>query len=141
MNTVKIFKNFIYGKLVNWDRGRQQHESWGSITKHYLKLALMFPGKFIRTSTLRHSEVLGYFLIVAVLYIILVFTDITVTAVFLIQNFSYSGSLPQIIVFLTIYPLAGVLSPLSGLLSVRLTLFLSSSCCCASPSSIEALLT
>ena len=121
MSTVKVFKNYHYGVLVDWQRGAQGHDNFSSIAKYYAKLCLMFPGVFVRTTTLRHSEVFhNYFIILAIFYIIFVFTDITFTTVMMIQGMNGIGTTyRQMIVFLTVYPLAGLLSPVFGIISVR----------------------
>jgi len=119
MQTVKVFKNYHYGVLVDWrEQGPQNHDSFKSIAKYYAKISLMFPGSFIRTTTLRHSEVFqNYFIVLAIFYIIFVFTDITFTIVLLIQGLN-SNTYNQIIVFFMVYPLVGLLSPVFGILSV-----------------------
>jgi hypothetical protein len=120
MQTVKVFKNYHYGVLVDWQQGHQGHDSFQNIAKYYAKVSLMYPGSFIRTTTLRHSEVFqNYFIVLAIFYIIFVFTDITFTTVMLIQGMNSIGTTyNQMIVFFTVYPLAGLLSPVFGILSV-----------------------
>lgn len=120
MQTIKVFKNYHYGVLVDWEQGAQGHDSFQSITKYYAKISLMLPGSFIRTTTLRHSEVFqNYFIVLAIFYIIFVFTDITFTIYLLIQGLNnIATTYNQIIVFFTVYPLVGLLSPVFGILSV-----------------------
>lgn len=127
MSTVKVFKDYHYGVLVEWQNGGQYHDSFSNIAKYYAKVCWMFPGLFIRSTTLRHSEVFqNYFIVLAIFYIILVFTDITFTTVMMIQGMNaIQSTYLQMIVFLTFYPLAGMLSPVFGIISVsdvRLTL-------------------
>ena len=46
----------------------------------------MLPSIFVKSLTLRHSDVVSYFMIAAILYTLFVVIDITITSVFLIQN-------------------------------------------------------
>lgn len=82
-------------------------------------MLLMFPQTFIRTTTLRHSRVIKHFVVAAILYTIFVVVDITFTTTYLISNLSASSFKPQMFVFFCFYPLAGCISPILGLLSVR----------------------